>query len=114
MVPIPSSPRVWDHSPLSKHVSPLDTPRLFQVEVASEADQTGGPVDRNPLAGADLLSRLGYADDGRDAVLAGDHSPVGVGATHLHHQSAGSEEERRPAGICRRGNEDLARFEVRA
>src|SRR5512132_3348313 len=35
MVPIPSSPRGWDHSPLSEAYSPLDTPRLFQVEVAS-------------------------------------------------------------------------------
>ena len=37
MVPIPSSPRGWDHSPLSEAYSPLDTPRLFQVEVTSDA-----------------------------------------------------------------------------
>ena len=37
MVPIPSSPRGWDHSPLSEACSRLDTPRLFQVEVASFA-----------------------------------------------------------------------------
>src|SRR5215211_1726280 len=40
MVPIPSSPRGWDHSPLSEAYSPLDTPRLFQVEVTSRFDRT--------------------------------------------------------------------------
>jgi hypothetical protein len=41
MVPIPSSPRGRDHSPLSEPYSALDTPRLFQVEVIS-ANATAG------------------------------------------------------------------------
>src|SRR5829696_9997745 len=35
MVPIPSSSRGWNHSPLSEPYSALDTPRLFQVEVTN-------------------------------------------------------------------------------
>src|SRR5205823_5987086 len=50
----------------------------------------------------------------RDAVLAGDHRAVGHRAAHLHDQAAGGEKERRPAGVGRGGDQDLAGLQVGA
>jgi hypothetical protein len=64
MVSIPSSPRGWDHSPWSDAVSPLDTPRLFQVEVVNEA-ATLIPAERLALclvvaSGTDTLHAAAF------------------------------------------------------
>ena len=58
------------------------------------------------------LRGSGHADHRGDAVLAGHHRAMGVGAAHLHHQAAGGEEQRRPPRVRRRRHEDLARVET--
>src|SRR5829696_7897654 len=49
MVPIPSSSRGWNHSPLSEPYSALDTPRLFQVEVVSDTQDSPHALPDGPL-----------------------------------------------------------------
>ena len=75
--------------------------------------QPGCPIHGDQLSGLDLVRRLGHANDGGNAVLPRDHRAMGVRAAHLHHQAACCQEQRSPAGIGRRRDQDLAGLEMR-
>ena len=91
-------------------------PRIRRPAAAPvrEADQAGRAVDRHRRPRADAVGGAGHAHDRRDPVLAGDDGAVRVGAAHLHHQRAGGEEQRGPAGVGGRRDEDLAGLQPRA
>ena len=84
-----------------------------KLSIRRDGHQPGCPIHGDQLAGLDLVRRLGYANDGRNAVLPRDHRAMGVRAAHLHHQAAGCQEQRSPAGIGRRCDQDLAGLQVR-
>src|SRR5436305_13061289 len=80
----------------------------------NDANSAGGTVDGDLLAGGDALGGSGNADDGGDAVFAGDDGSVGYHAAHFHDEAGGGEEEGGPAGIGGGGNQDFARFQASA
>src|SRR5690349_8966492 len=80
----------------------------------ADSDRPGCAVQGHLLARLDAARRLRYPDHRGDAVLAGYHGAVGVGAAHLHHQPAGRQEERGPARVGGGGDEDLAGLQVGA
>ena len=76
-------------------------------------DAAGGAVDRDAGAGLDPRRGVGHAHDRGDAVLAGHDGTVRVGPAHLHHQRARREEQRGPARVGGRRDQDLAGLEPR-
>src|SRR5579864_5860677 len=79
-------------------------------KVLLKRDYPFRPIDRNLLACSDTLCGTQNADDRGDAIFAGNDRAVRYGSAHFHYQAASGEEERRPAGIGRRGYEDFAGF----
>jgi hypothetical protein len=53
-----------------------------------------------------------YADDCRDAILAGHDSAMRHRSAHFHHQATGGEEEGGPAGVGRGRDQDLSVFQM--
>src|SRR5689334_24977512 len=82
--------------------------------VPLDGDGPGRAVDRDAVAGGDRLRGTRDADHGGDAVLPGHDRAMGVRTAHLHHQSTGREEQRRPPGVGRGRHQELARLEARA
>ena len=82
--------------------------------LGGETDQPGSSIHSDQLSGLDLVRCLRHANHCRNAVLPCDDRAMGVRAAHLHDQAAGCQEQRSPAGIGRRCNQDLAGLEVRA
>src|SRR5437588_5928629 len=79
-----------------------------------DANNAGGAIDGDLLAGGDALGGRGDADDGGDAVFAGDDGSVGYHAAHFHDEARGGEEEGGPARVGGGGNQDFAGFQASA
>jgi len=79
-----------------------------------EGDGSGRTIYSDALASYDVLCSTGCTHNCRDTVLAGDDGSVGHHAAHFHDEASGGEEERRPARIGRRCNQDFTRFQASA
>src|SRR5437588_10465457 len=79
-----------------------------------DADGAGGAIDGDLLAGGDALGGRGDADDGGDAVFAGDDGSVGYHAAHFHDEAGGGEAEGGPARAGGGGNQDFGRLQASA
>ena len=84
------------------------------TSLSCEGYQPSSPIHGDQLASLDLVRRLGYTDNGRNTVFSRDDCAMGARAAHLHHQAARRQEERSPAGIGRRCDQDFSWLEVRA
>src|SRR5436305_1893592 len=75
-------------------------------------DGTRGTIDCELHPARDELSGTWYANDCWDAVLAGHDSAMRHRSAHFHHQATGREEERRPAGVGRRSDQNLSLLQM--
>jgi deoxyribonuclease V len=71
-----------------------------------------GSVHADPMPVGDQPGGIDHTDDGRQAVLPGDHRAVGHQASHLRDQARDRDEQRRPAGVRVGRDQDVARFEI--
>src|SRR5438552_10234470 len=56
----------------------------------------------------DALCGMRYANDCWDAVLAGNDSAMSHRSSHFHYNATSGEEERRPARVCGRSDQNLS------
>ena len=75
-----------------------------------QKDHPRGAIDHNTLPCSDAFCRTRHPDNCRDAVFTGNDGTVGYSTSHFHDQTARRKEERRPAWIGRRSNQDFAWF----
>src|SRR6266516_7287580 len=79
---------------------------LLLITRGLEDDDASSANDGETHPVGDTLSRLWYANDRRDAILAGHDSAMRHRPTHFHHQATGSEEEGCPARVGRGRSEE--------
>src|SRR5438128_12503473 len=87
---------------------------LLLITRGLDDDGASGAIDGETHPVGDTLSRLWYADDRRDAILAGHDSAMRHRSTHFHHQATSSEEEGCPARVGRGRDQDLSVFQASA
>ena len=69
-------------------------------------------VDSDPVAAAQAHRRVAAADDGGDAELASHDCGMGERRADVSNDGGGAREDRGPADVGRRGDEDLAVAEL--
>src|SRR2546421_5722365 len=79
-----------------------------------DANSARSAINGDLLAGGDALGGRGDADDGGDAVFAGDDGSVGYHAAHFHDEARGGEGEGGAARVGGGGNQDFAGFQASA
>ena len=85
---------------------------LLLITRGLDDDGASGAIDGETHPVGDTLSRLWYADDRRDTILAGHDSAMRHRPTHFHHQATSSEEEGCPARVGRGRDQDLPVFQA--
>ena len=79
-----------------------------------DLDRAGAAIDPDPVAGAQAHGGVAAADDGGDAELAGHDRGVRERRADVGHDRGRAGEDRGPADVGDRGDEDLAVTELAA